>query len=78
MNSHMTGPMARLLVFVAALAVCVPLAAAQVLRDPTRPAFFSGRPGEGGMVSRCHDAEWVLQSVLLSSQRRYSIINGKV
>ena len=50
MNRHMPGPMARLLVFGAALAVCVPLAAAQVLRDPTRPAFFSGRTGEGGMT----------------------------
>jgi len=78
MNSHMTGPMARLLVFVAALAVCVPLAAAQALRDPTRPAFFSGRPGEGGIVSRGRDADWVLQSVLLSPERRYAIINGEV
>jgi MSHA biogenesis protein MshK len=78
MNSHMPGSMAKLLVFGAALAVCVPLAAAQVLRDPTRPAFFSGRTGEGGIVSRGRDAEWVLQSVLLSPERRYAIINGEV
>ena len=78
MNSHITDPMTRLLVFGAALAVCVPLAAAQALRDPTRPAFFSGRTGEGGIVSRGRDAEWVLQSVLLSPERRYAIINGKV
>jgi len=78
MNSHMPGPMAKLLVFGAALAVCVPLAAAQALRDPTRPAFFSGRPGEGGIVSRGRDADWVLQSVLLSPERRYAIINGKI
>lgn len=78
MNSHMTGPMAKLLVFGAALAVCVPLAAAQALRDPTRPAFFSARTGEGGIVSRGRNAEWVLQSVLLSPERRYAIINGQV
>ena len=78
MNSHMTGPMAKLLVLGAALAVCVPIAAAQALRDPTRPAVFFGRTGEGGIVSRGRDAEWVLQSVLLSPERRYAIINGKI
>jgi MSHA biogenesis protein MshK len=78
MNMRMPGPMAKLLALCAALAVCVPLAAAQALRDPTRPAIFPGRTGEGGIVSRGRDAEWVLQSVLLSPERRYAIINGEV
>ena len=30
------------------------------------------------MVSRGRDAEWVLQSVLLSPERRYAIINGEI
>ena len=29
-------------------------------------------------MSRSRDAEWVLQSVLLSPERRYAIINGEV
>lgn len=78
MNSHMPVPMAKLLVFGAALAVCLPLAAAQALRDPTRPPVFFGKKGESGTVSRSRDAEWVLQSVLLSPERRYAIINGEV
>jgi len=78
MNSYMPGPMAKLLVFGAALAVCVPLAAAQVLRDPTRPAVSLGRTGDGGIVNRGGNAEWVLQSVLLSPERRYAIINGEI
>ena len=78
MNRRMSGPMAKLLALGAALAVCAPLAAAQALRDPTRPAIFSSRTGEGAIVSRGRDAEWVLQSVLLSPERRYAIINGEV
>jgi MSHA biogenesis protein MshK len=75
MNTRMGGPITNLLALGAALAVCMPLATAQSLRDPTRPAFFSGRTGESG--SR-RNAEWVLQSVLLSPERRYAIINGEV
>ena len=78
MNWRMQGPMTKLLALGATLAVCTPLAAAQSLRDPTRPAFFSSRTGEGGIASRSRDAEWVLQSVLLSPERRYAIINGEV
>jgi MSHA biogenesis protein MshK len=78
MNRRMTGPIPKLLALGAALAVCAPFAAAQALRDPTRPPINFGRTGEGGIVSRSRDAEWVLQSVLLSPERRYAIINGEV
>jgi len=78
MNRRMTGPIPKLLALGAALALCAPLAAAQALRDPTRPPINFGRTGEGGTVSRSRDAEWVLQSVLLSPERRYAIINGEV
>ena len=76
MNKLIQG--AQLLALGATLAVCMPIASAQSLRDPTRPAFFPGRTGVGGIVSRGRDAEWVLQSVLLSPERRYAIINGEV
>lgn len=78
MNGHMIGCIAKLLALAAALAACAPLAAAQVLRDPTRPPVIFGRTGDGGIVSRSRAAEWVLQSVLLSPERRYAIINGEV
>ena len=78
MNRHITGCVATLLALGAALAACAPLAAAQALRDPTRPPVIFGRTGAGGNVSRTRDAEWVLQSVLLSPERRYAIINGEV
>lgn len=79
MNRPMHGQITKLLALGATLAVCMPLlAGAQSLRDPTRPAFFSGRTGEGGIASRSRNAEWVLQSVLLSPERRYAIINGEV
>lgn len=75
---NITGTMAKLLAIGAVLAVCAPLAAAQALRDPTRPPLFLGKTGDGRMVVRGRDAEWVLQSVLLSPERRYAIINGEV
>lgn len=78
MNKRMTGSIPKLLALGAALAVCTPLAAAQALRDPTRPPVIFGRTGDRGTVSRSRDAEWVLQSVLLSPERRYAIINGEV
>ncbi len=77
MNRRMTGSIPKLLALGAVLALCAPLAAAQALRDPTRPPINFGRTGEGGIV-RSRDAEWVLQSVLLSPERRYAIINGEV
>lgn len=78
MNRRMTVSLLKLLALGAALAACAPLAAAQALRDPTRPPVFFGRTGDRGTVSRSRDAEWVLQSVLLSPTRRYAIINGEV
>jgi MSHA biogenesis protein MshK len=78
MNGYMTGSISKLLALGAALAVAAPLAAAQALRDPTRPPSIFGRSGNGAIMSRSRDAEWVLQSVLLSPERRYAIINGEV
>ena len=78
MNRRMTECIPKLLALCAALATCAPLAAAQPLRDPTRPPAGFGRTGEGGIVRRGRDAEWVLQSVLLSPERRYAIINGEI
>src|SRR5260370_6188185 len=78
MKGRMTASISKLLALGAALAVCAPLAAAQALRDPTRPPLIFGRTGDGGMMGRSRDAEWVLQSVLLSPERRYAIINGEV
>jgi MSHA biogenesis protein MshK len=48
--------------------------AAQSLRDPTRPPFMSAK-GAGGKTER---PGWILQSVLISPERRYAIINGEV
>ncbi len=82
MNRHLTGCIPKLLALCAAMAACVPLAAAQPLRDPTRPPAGFGRTGDGGTggktLNRSGDAEWVLQSVLLARERRYAIINGEV
>jgi len=78
MSRHLTGSISKLLALGAALAVCAPLAAAQALRDPTRPPVIFGRSGHGGIMSPSRNAEWVLQSVLLSPERRYAIINGEV
>jgi MSHA biogenesis protein MshK len=47
--------------------------AAQTLRDPTRPPFLGAKgPGQ---IER---SGWILQSVLISPERRYAIINGEV
>ena len=78
MNRRMAGCLPQLLALGGALAACAPLAAAQVLRDPTRPPVVFGKVGDGALASRSRGAEWVLQSVLLSPERRYAIINGEV
>lgn len=49
--------------------------AAQTLRDPTRPPAAGGK---GGGATRSEPAGWVLQSVLISPERRYAIINGEI
>ncbi len=78
MNRNMTGSIATSLALGAALAVCAPRAEAQALRDPTRPPSMFGKAGTGANMSARRDTEWVLQSVLLSPERRYAIINGEV
>jgi MSHA biogenesis protein MshK len=47
---------------------------AQTLRDPTRPAGASTRSTAG----KPEQSGWILQSVLISPERRYAIINGEV
>lgn len=49
-------------------------AVAQALRDPTRPPAGS----EKGIGSKPEHSGWILQSVLISPERRYAIINGEV
>ncbi len=48
-------------------------AAAQTLRDPTRPPA-----AKGSAAGKSEPSAWVLQSVLISPERRYAIINGEV
>lgn len=50
-------------------------AAAQALRDPTRPPPAASAKGAAGKIEQ---SGWVLQSVLISPERRYAIINGEV
>ena len=50
------------------------LAAAEALRDPTRPPSVSAK----GATERHESSGWQLQSVLISPERRYAIINGEV
>ena len=49
-------------------------AVAQALRDPTRPPAASAIGGAG----KAEQSGWILQSVLISPERRYAIINGEV
>lgn len=50
-------------------------AAAQALRDPTRPPPAAGTKSAAGRIEQ---SGWILQSVLISPERRYAIINGEV
>ena len=50
-------------------------AAAQALRDPTRPPPAASAKGAAGKIEQ---SGWILQSVLISPERRYAIINGEV
>ena len=47
---------------------------AQALRDPTRPPAASAK----GAAGKAEPSGWILQSVLISPERRYAIINGEV
>ena len=49
-------------------------AVAQALRDPTRPPAASAK----GIAGKTEQSGWILQSVLISPERRYAIINGEV
>jgi MSHA biogenesis protein MshK len=66
----------RAALLVAGMATCVLTAQAQALRDPTRPPISTGSGGPG--VEKGVRPGWVLQSVLISPQRRYAIINGEI
>lgn len=50
-------------------------ASAQDLRDPTRPAVHRD---ETRVVTSSRVDSWTLQSVLISPDRRYAIINGHI
>jgi MSHA biogenesis protein MshK len=57
--------------------VCVAVAStavAQALRDPTRPPAASAK----AVAGKTEQSGWILQSVLISPERRYAIINGEV
>jgi MSHA biogenesis protein MshK len=47
---------------------------AQALRDPTRPPIASKRD----ITEAPEQSGWILQSVLISPERRYAIINGEI
>jgi MSHA biogenesis protein MshK len=47
---------------------------AQALRDPTRPPAASAK----NAAAKAEQSGWILQSVLISPERRYAIINGEV
>ena len=58
-------------------ATCLAAAAtagAQTMRDPTRPPVASTR----SLAGKTEPSGWILQSVLISPERRYAIINGEV
>ncbi len=48
--------------------------AAENLRDPTRPPAVSAK----GAAGKIEPSGWILQSVLISPERRYAIINDEV
>ncbi len=50
-------------------------AVAQGLRDPTRPPPAASAIAGAG---KAEQSGWILQSVLISPERRYAIINGEV
>ena len=72
----MAGRLRRHTLVLAALvcAVTASMAAAQTLRDPTRPPAASAK----GAAGKIGPSGWILQSVLISPERRYAIINGEV
>lgn len=73
----MAGRLRRHAPILAALicAVSASTGAAQTLRDPTRPPSAASAKGAAGKIEQ---SGWILQSVLISPERRYAIINGEV
>lgn len=70
------GLMRHMPILIAAVCMVAASAApAEALRDPTRPAATSGK---GTGAANAERSGWVLQSVLISPERRYAIINGEV
>ncbi|MEO8156254.1 MAG: hypothetical protein ABI648_00545 [Betaproteobacteria bacterium] len=72
----MVGRLIRTLSLLLALA-CIASASpsiAQTLRDPTRPPSADTK----GEAVRSEPSGWILQSVLISPERRYAIINGEI
>ena len=67
----MRGVSAVFAVFCAGVASA---AVAQTLRDPTRPPVAATNI----MAGKTRASGWILQSVLISPERRYAIINGEV
>lgn len=65
----------RLPILAIALLAGAALAQAQALRDPTRPP---GAAAVRGMSGLAPSGDLVLQSVLISPQRRAAIISGRV
>ncbi len=72
MARRLTHRVVLLGVAILAAAACV--SHAQALRDPTRPPG----PGMHGAGRAEQQSGWNLQSVLISPERRYAIINGEV
>lgn len=62
------------LVAAAALLVAASAAHGQALRDPTRPPG----PGARTATGKAEQSGYNLQSVLISPERRYAIINGEI
>jgi MSHA biogenesis protein MshK len=63
-----------ILLTLAGVALVSTSAAADALRDPTRPPSV----GVKGAAQNPEASGWRLQSVLISPERRYAIINGEV
>lgn len=68
--------LARLVLVGLSLAGAVPHAAAQQLRDPTRPPVFIAP--RASSLEPAQSSELVLQTVLISPERRHVVINGRL
>lgn len=62
------------ILFAVACMACASTVLAQALRDPTRPPAAATK----AMAGKREQSGWILQSVLISPERRYAIINDEV